>query len=845
MSASPSIEAYDAQMLDFSSDPDVPMHITGSAEFFAEALMDHDGHLSVSTYGEHASVEVDMEEYVDDDAEYEMADETAEYPRSHGDELLDIEVYDASHAPSPLPAPEPLQPSVDVPIDSEHPTSSTPAFSEHATLPELLDEPGSEVHPAPLDHSAADVPHVEPLASEEGASSEAVPLEPLHPTAAPAESTLPISESHEQLGETARANERPFETPAPADAADEAEHRVLHPVAEEPPANSGEAQHKTPEPLTASSAPLASAEEAYDNGPVTQDKRAADQGPATEGEAADPLHISDGVYIDPPPAVLLSIADLAKPEFVLFNQPDVEDESTEESHGNREAYSLLLEDRPTLYYESLSSVFEALRQDEALLSRVPHSFEGELFLDAYDLQLAVSEDNVHSREITLHDLNILHDGSNFVGPLRLLLRANVPRFIIRYYALQERIQRLNMAAETGEGERDEEHHEEYDTGEERHLPQQEEVANHSATYASIVSEGSEVAPAAELEESVKEPAYLAESTVEAPEENPRDTSGTQEPASEYREVTEEAAHALRDADDYDGTNACNGDESAKSESLDADQVHDTAAEDTDAVTTVTGHESEFGGEQSEYLDYVQPEEYDERYGEDLPERAGGASSVQYGEPPHYEEEGEQDTSTAADETQVILLGSDEHEEDKSAVTPVPTRAVLEPESSEPTGKVTDTTKQDDSNPSGEELGTSESMKQIIETEQTLGNHEPETAGEKIFSQVDESDSNFVSVLEREADAEFDQTFNAEQNGQESSVEATLQQESTWDEWDDEDAEGEDEEDWIDPDAASNESSVTLSSKASSKRNYDEVDPSEAAYVEDPHTSPGSKRPRVQ
>lgn len=64
---------------------------------------------------------------------------------------------------------------------------------------------------------------------------------------------------------------------------------------------------------------------------------------------------------------------------------------------------------------------------------------------------------MHSREISLHDLNILHDGSDFVGPLRLLLRAIVPRFIMRYYALQEQTQRLNVAAETetGEGERDE------------------------------------------------------------------------------------------------------------------------------------------------------------------------------------------------------------------------------------------------------------------------------------------------------------------------------------------------------------------------------------------------------
>lgn len=69
--------------------------------------------------------------------------------------------------------------------------------------------------------------------------------------------------------------------------------------------------------------------------------------------------------------------------------------------------------------------------------------------------LTITQDNVHAREISLHDLNILHDGSDFVGPLQLLLRAAVPRFIIRYYALQEQIQRLNMAAETRQGEHNE------------------------------------------------------------------------------------------------------------------------------------------------------------------------------------------------------------------------------------------------------------------------------------------------------------------------------------------------------------------------------------------------------
>jgi len=101
------------------------------------------------------------------------------------------------------------------------------------------------------------------------------------------------------------------------------------------------------------------------------------------------------------------------------------------------------------------------------------------------------------------------------------------------------------------------------------------------------------------------------------------------------------------------------------------------------------------------------------------------------------------------------------------------------------------------------------------------------------------------MLEREADAEFDRTFNPEQSGQDGGVESLLQHEEAWDEWDDEDAEGEDEENWIDPDAVSNESSVTLSSKASSKRSYDEVEPDEEFQLEDPQSSPGSKRPRVE
>ena len=74
------------------------------------------------------------------------------------------------------------------------------------------------------------------------------------------------------------------------------------------------------------------------------------------------------------------------------------------------------------------------------------------------------QDNAHAREVTLHDLNVLHDGSDLVGPLRLQLHVVVPRFILRYHMLRDQIARLNLAAEGGEeGEEvatDKEHYDE-------------------------------------------------------------------------------------------------------------------------------------------------------------------------------------------------------------------------------------------------------------------------------------------------------------------------------------------------------------------------------------------------
>ena len=59
------------------------------------------------------------------------------------------------------------------------------------------------------------------------------------------------------------------------------------------------------------------------------------------------------------------------------------------------------------------------------------------------------QENIHTAEVTLHELNVLHDGIDLTGPLRLQLSA-VPRFITRYHALREQVAQLTLAAGLGD-----------------------------------------------------------------------------------------------------------------------------------------------------------------------------------------------------------------------------------------------------------------------------------------------------------------------------------------------------------------------------------------------------------
>jgi hypothetical protein len=201
-----------------------------------------------------------------------------------------------------------------------------------------------------------------------------------------------------------------------------------------------------------------------DSAEAGEPERPATESHETEEDDADPHEISEGVYIEPPPPVLMELPLTSnQPVCSLFNAPsNLPSADTGVTVPNTEASSpILLQTRPTLYYETMNEFFDALREEEWIQS-ITEFADGEMVIDAYDLQLAVSEvitafslfiwrcahciqkDNVHAREISLHDLNVLHHGLDLIGPLRLRLRTVLPRFINRYRTLQSQVTRLDV-----------------------------------------------------------------------------------------------------------------------------------------------------------------------------------------------------------------------------------------------------------------------------------------------------------------------------------------------------------------------------------------------------------------
>jgi hypothetical protein len=477
------LHTYDAQMLDYPSDIDVPMHSSSETWFLGDLPMEddlHDAHVNKPPLTSPAgvSVEVDMEDWAGESIEYEMADEDEQ---TGGGDLVDVEVYDVSQVPTPL-ALDGIRALPEAVSDDLYLSPSYPPNVIVSMVPEddnfhavdgqhdndYINHPDSTPYDSIQEQPVVLSPSIEPLLEVSDDASVT--------TAVIRESTPPLPPSSPHHVQPVDASKPIPESTSLTDIPDDSSHRDLSHSYESDAGNPNTVQSLElvyPGPLTIPDTEHVElsghdqAEEVY--GP--------EEAQGIPQETADPHEISEGVYIDPPPAVLLSLSSPDQYEIFLFNQPPPKSGASSPHTGTsteQESMRMLLHRRPILYYEPLISVFEALRQEEEIAC-MPDCAEGEMVIDAHDLRLSISEvcispffshssrslytlqDNIYAREVTLHDLNVLHDGSDFSGPLRLHLRFVVPRFILRYHSLQDQVALQNTAPESAELPYEEKH----------------------------------------------------------------------------------------------------------------------------------------------------------------------------------------------------------------------------------------------------------------------------------------------------------------------------------------------------------------------------------------------------
>ncbi|KAI0048202.1 hypothetical protein FA95DRAFT_1605415 [Auriscalpium vulgare] len=588
MLPAPIMEPFDAQMIDYPLDTDVHMHTTVSSPrpqwTLTEATMEFSDDIQPISTDPIEDVEIDMEPYYTAGPEYEMLDENDYVPSGGDPDLVDVDVRDAPEdidappaSPNPPLVPEPVASDAHVafsgvkPPDVEHPHDLADPDTSHvaASLPPPLPSPQHRPDILPLENltEVLDVHHTLP------------PDEKNDPDAAQYESD---NEAGAPLADARAALDAGEEHLSPADPAvyigqstaeDGAESPERHPAPDHTQKADDETKGEQPEPASESDASGDYPDQAFhrpDAGHNIEDHKVHYEGDP------DPHEISEGVYIEPPPPVLLDLPfSSATTSFCLFNAPD--QSSTHLEGDEKTVYTTLLHQQPTLYYERLLDVFEALRQEDDIKS-IPEFWDGELVLDAYDLQLVISEDNVYAREVTLHDLNVLHDGSDLAGPLRISLRSVVPRFIHRYHSLRDQITRLNFVDEGG-------------------------VAHGASSELEDLTIGTTSLAAVVLTQDVQETSNdnqdeQGNTTHEGqqPAERPDAEAAVdlQDQPDEYREVYGRNAETLGQDDEYEDTTFIN------------EQGRPTAALDAD--TTHPNDSTATGGETTEFQEALAPDD---------------------------------------------------------------------------------------------------------------------------------------------------------------------------------------------------------------------------------------------
>lgn len=388
------MEIYDAPMLE--ADVDVPMHATfgSSPKTWNEATMDDDSY-------ETADVEVDMEGY-GDGVEYEMEDGSLGYEEQLVPvidvDFVDAHVDDAPHADAVVTEPVVEHDMAEHSLEHHEPA----VLGEHVTS-ETIDPvaEASFVTAFEGDIAVAEPSAPEPVPLEEN-HYEAPAIEEPHADSQPEPFDAPSEAHPEYLAErSGEAVDGPYEeaasgsyeesAAAPYEEAGEGGDNGADAVygAEHEPYDEAQPEAYTEEP------PQEESGEAYVASPEDEaDVYQEPEGSLEQDYYGDPLEIEDGMFIEPPPAVLLGLSTSSdEASFCLFNEPSASSRAGSSSgeHSTPPRYLVLLQEQPTLYYAPLSEVFSELRSDEHVQQHMSDIAEGELMLDAYDLQLVISE----------------------------------------------------------------------------------------------------------------------------------------------------------------------------------------------------------------------------------------------------------------------------------------------------------------------------------------------------------------------------------------------------------------------------------------------------------------------
>jgi hypothetical protein len=435
------MDSFDAPMLDYSGDMDVHMHTTVSSPkpwTPAETIMEEDAHPiplpnPFPSHHPQQDVEIDMDDYYNENVEYEMADGEMAVPDA---ELVDIDVYDASREDAF---------SASVPVS--HSTGLTSQNIDKKTVGDrylssdigvAADHISADPDPDPLLRKSAEpglltptptIPQESVVQDHDVKSSHQASVTIAPQTSTP---TLEIVSEHLHSSGDDSAAPEGHTIPLPVIAITDSTSsnldtlQPLDDLDQKKGLESSTAEHKSSASVPQIVTPHAVDEDfphqvEIRNGESHEGVRVYDEGyegvlpgtppditdaiepaspvveshEAREEDNSDPHEISEGVYIEPPPPVLLELPS-SSDQLVcaLFNSPTNHPSDDKEVNASRTSYIVLLQNRPTLYYETLNDVFDALREEERIQS-MAEFLDGEMVIDAFDLQLVVSEVTFH------------------------------------------------------------------------------------------------------------------------------------------------------------------------------------------------------------------------------------------------------------------------------------------------------------------------------------------------------------------------------------------------------------------------------------------------------------------